>query len=351
VGPFSPATVISNTCSFSYGSGLSYAPLANALTSNNSYASAVHCGCCDANTRCLIATNFGFAIPAGAVITGITVQIEKRSTFGSIVEDNGLRLLNGGAEVGSNLANFGLAWPSSDTYLTYGGCNNLWGTTWTPAQINAANFGLAFASIDYSCAGNMTSFIDHIRVTVCYNLALPLGLFEFNAQRSNDSILLSWETLSEKKGSRFIIQKSMNGLDFKSIDSLISVGGKVNHYSTVDPFPYEGTSYYRIMEIDSYGAFLFSNVRVIHFDEESVFSFSNPVKNIFSYSISVSDYCDGKIMIFNSTGRIVFSEQTFFTQGTNNSTIDVTHLADGIYFVRVVGKNLNHKGILIKNYW
>lgn len=167
VGPNSPGTLSNTSCSFAYGSTLHLAPPGNAAASNNQYATASHCNCCDANTSCLQATNFGFSIPGNATINGIIVQIEKRATFGSNIQDNGLRLLKNGVEVGANKAST-TPWPGQDAYFTYGACNDLWNTTWTPADINQSNFGLVFAAIDYSCSGTPSSFVDHIRITICY---------------------------------------------------------------------------------------------------------------------------------------------------------------------------------------
>ncbi len=170
VGPNSPATAINGACNRSFSSNLAYSPANEVLTSDNVYASATHCACCDQQTNCLIATDFGFSIPTGAMITGVTVEVEKRvSGSGAIFEDNEVQLLKGGVEVGSDYRST-VDWPSTDAYTTYGGCNNLWGTTWTVADINANNFGVAFAGIDYTCGGTIQSHIDHIRISICYSI-------------------------------------------------------------------------------------------------------------------------------------------------------------------------------------
>lgn len=177
----SPGTATNGNCSFAYGSSLNLAPGGNVTASDNQYATASHCACCDANTSCLNASNFGFSIPPSATIDGITVEIEKRASSGASIQDNGLKLLKNGLEVGNNGAQFGVNWPTTDTYITYGGSTDLWGTTWTPADINSAGFGLVFASIDYSCAGTTTSYIDHIRVTIHYTACTSSVVSGFTA--------------------------------------------------------------------------------------------------------------------------------------------------------------------------
>lgn len=175
VGPNSPATAVNGSCNRSYNSPMSYTPATGVLLSDNVYASATHCACCDQHTDCLIATNFGFNIPTGALITGVTVEVEKHASgVGAIFQDNEVQLLKNGVEDGLDYRTTA-SWPNTDAYVTYGGCNNLWGTTWTAAEINAANFGVAIAGIDYTCNGVITSHIDHVRISVCYSIATDVA--------------------------------------------------------------------------------------------------------------------------------------------------------------------------------
>lgn len=110
------------------------------------------------------------AIPVGATINGIQIDIEKRKTAGlGNAKDNSLRLIKGGALVGDDKAS-ALAYGGSDAVASYGGAADLWGTTWTRAQVVAADFGVGL-----SCkaeAGTATAGIDDIIVTVTYTLAV-----------------------------------------------------------------------------------------------------------------------------------------------------------------------------------
>ncbi len=53
-----------------------------------------------------------------------------------------------------------------DATVTYGGSSDLWGETWTPADINAAGFGAAIAVTD----GLDTAGVDHITAKVYFTL-------------------------------------------------------------------------------------------------------------------------------------------------------------------------------------
>lgn len=173
----SPATATNTMCAFAYSSTVGYSPAGNVTASDNVYATASHCDCCDQNTQCLTVSDFGFAIPAGAVIDGIVLEVEKRRSAGGsgIVEDNGLQIMKGGVLVGPNKSQYGIDWPSTDTYVSYGSSTDLWGTTWTAADINASNFGVSLASISYVCGATITTGIDHVRMTIHYSTSTGIS--------------------------------------------------------------------------------------------------------------------------------------------------------------------------------
>jgi predicted porin len=124
----------------------------------------------------LVASNFGFAIPTRSTINGIVVEIDRRNSAGA-ASDNRVQLAKGTAFanlVGSNLADTATDWPTTTAVATYGGSGNLWGTTWTVAEINASTFAVMLSV--QADAANTDIQVDFIRVTVHYteDAAVPL---------------------------------------------------------------------------------------------------------------------------------------------------------------------------------
>lgn len=117
----------------------------------------------------LKATNFGFSIPGGATINGITVEWEVQGTTGLNDKDNAARIVKAGV-IGSTDRSNATSWTSSDVFLSHGGPADLWGTTWTPADINASNFGAALSVV--GDPGSPTiALVDSVRITVTYTVA------------------------------------------------------------------------------------------------------------------------------------------------------------------------------------
>jgi hypothetical protein len=123
-------------------------------------------------------TGFGFAIPTDATITGITVTVERYATVAGLLKDNSVQLLKAGSPVGSNKAGT-TTWAAvsaggKGTKITYGTSADLWGTTWTPADINAANFGLRFSAKNGG-ASTTTANLDEIDITIDYSPYVGIG--------------------------------------------------------------------------------------------------------------------------------------------------------------------------------
>ncbi len=165
-GPNHPGTAASDS---SNGSSQAWSNLTNALTQNDLYADAT-VNKANPTTQYLKLTNFGFSIATDAVIDGIQVEVDRYTSTGQII-DQSVKLVKGGT-IGGTEKSGGAAWPTSDTdaYVSYGGSADLWGQTWTAADINSANFGIAIAATKPN-SGNSTrdAHVDDVRVTVTYH--------------------------------------------------------------------------------------------------------------------------------------------------------------------------------------
>lgn len=122
-------------------------------------------------TNYLRGTNYGFNIPSNATILGIQVAIRRTSnqSLGYGMRDNVVSLVKDNTIVGNNLATTSI-WPTSFGIANYGGTSNLWGTTWTPADINNANFGVVLSATSTMIFSTSSPNVDYLRITVTYSL-------------------------------------------------------------------------------------------------------------------------------------------------------------------------------------
>lgn len=128
-----------------------------------------------ANNKGLHNFAYGFDIPSTATIDGIEVAYTwKKDSSPNITpvtvqlaKDNGS---GSWATAGSNLGD-ATALPTTVGTRTFGGPTNLWGTTWTPAEIKAANFGpyVQFAR----SGGTGNAYVDAAQVKVYWHIDVP----------------------------------------------------------------------------------------------------------------------------------------------------------------------------------
>lgn len=107
---------------------------------------------------------YQFGCPLDSQVVGIQFSPERSATLTSGVEDTQVRLLKADTPTGDNKAAAG-QWPTSDTTQNYGGAADLWGTTWTPQEVNDPLFGAALSA---SALVGVTSAVDACPMTVTY---------------------------------------------------------------------------------------------------------------------------------------------------------------------------------------
>lgn len=161
-GPNSPGTLANDA---TVGT-IAWTNPGNAAASDNVYATSSSSGAF--TTNYLKATNFGFSIPVGATIDGILVEVEKSGNGTTTKFDNSLKLVKGGVIGGTDKTTVD-TWPLSDTYVSSGSSSDLWGETWTAADINASDFGFSISAKNTGSSAQ-TIYLDHIRITVYYTL-------------------------------------------------------------------------------------------------------------------------------------------------------------------------------------
>ena len=244
--------------------------------------------------------------------------------------DNSVRLRQGTNIVGSNYAKPTVSWPVARTYETYGGPTDLWGTTWTPADINDANFGVALSAI---MQGN-TLEVDHIRITVYTSPPLPIELLSFTGKVSDGEVQLEWQTVTETNNDFFTIERADDELNFEPILTIDGAGNSKEPllYTASDKDVLFKTTYYRLKQTDFDGHYTYSNVIAVNTSElvNEMVIFPNPANT----TVSVVNFFDDElnIRIVSVTGVEMLNTKTFKTL----NTIDVSSIPQGLYVVELV---------------
>lgn len=109
---------------------------------------------CAGTTNYLKGQAFNMNVPDGATVTGIQVLIHRGIASGETARDARVSIVKSDGTVGStNKATTTLQWTSDlSQFRIYGGPGDLWGETWTAADVNDADFGVVLSAL-LTCTG------------------------------------------------------------------------------------------------------------------------------------------------------------------------------------------------------
>ncbi|KAA6439042.1 T9SS type A sorting domain-containing protein [Dyadobacter flavalbus] len=167
---------------------------------------------------------------------------------------------------------------------------------------------------------------------------LPVTLVSFDANKVENTTLLSWKTSFETNSSNFEIQRSKSGQDWEILGSVDAAGeSRENYsYSFVDSKPLSGNNLYRLKMIDLDGTSTFSKWINLNFDIVATAQvFPNPVVD--KLNLDITDWSQiSAVQLYNITGKAVYE-----ARNTPVTSIDVKNLPSGMYVMHITRNNGN----------
>lgn len=184
---------------------------------------------------------------------------------------------------------------------------------------------------------------------------LPVMLNYFKGFKENQDVKLNWSTATEVNCKHFEVQKSHDGLDFKTIKIINANGNSssIISYSTIDYHAFTNekikTAFYRLKILDFDGKSEYSNILSISDEDlqlENILIYPNP-SNSESLYIKIPNYINETIYITvsNVLGETII-EKTL--QSSNNDLFELTEINKfngGLYFIKV---NIGSRSISLK---
>jgi Malectin domain/Secretion system C-terminal sorting domain/Divergent InlB B-repeat domain len=264
------------------------------------------------------AQNFGYDLP---VENGdYTITLKFAEIFFSAA---GKRIFNVNIEGVQVLSNF-------DIYVEAGGNHKAIDKTFN-ITITDGVLNIAFARITNNAKVSAIKIIN--------NRSLPVELTQFNVQKTAKTALLTWTTASEKDNAYFDIEQSINGKLFQSIGRVKGHGTSqaVTNYDYEHITPAAGVNYYRLQQVDINGKTTASKIVSVRFDKNGTTQiYPTPANDRLNIEMS-SDMGETDIQILNLSGQLVDAQKVLNTEEV--TTINISHLFNGSYIIRLISKN------------
>lgn len=199
---------------------------------------------------------------------------------------------------------------------------------------------------DFVLSASITSFSTFYFANKAYS-ALPFTLLEFSGRLQNNDALLNWKTENELNIMEFIVERSIDGTEYKTVGTVAAANRPgIHNYNFTDPSVATAgvrIIYYRLQQKHLDGHFTYSKIVTLYLDNENtpVRLYPNPVGNELNLVINSTQQDNIKWQIIDVSGRIINNQITQITTGRNNFTIDVTTMAKGVYFLRIQNNEIN----------
>jgi hypothetical protein len=162
----------------------------------------------------------------------------------------------------------------------------------------------------------------------------PYALTAFTGQRNINSNIIKWNTVNEFTYITFEVQYSVDNKDFKTIDTVQSVGS--GSYSFADATV--KTGYYRLKQTDLDGIVKYSNVVIISVDSNGLDVFTvypNPTSNYLHFTTNEPVKTTFGVDVYSSMGALLKRE----TFSSNTGQLDVSSLQTGFYSILLIDNN------------
>jgi hypothetical protein len=178
---------------------------------------------------------------------------------------------------------------------------------------------------------------------------LPVTLLSFSVVSDGESrAVLNWQTTFETNSHYFDIEHSITGKSWINKGRVWAKGeGLANlQYHFTDNGPASGVNLYRLKMIDRDSTFTYSKI-------QSVTIAGGPELSLFPNPTADRLYLDSRILsdvksvtLYGLTGQALYNTTSVSTDG-----LDVRHLADGTYVVKILlqdGTPFTHKIVVMK---
>jgi PKD repeat protein len=221
----------------------------------------------------------------------------------------------------------------------------------TPVTPPVTNQLLRARFIAKDCVGGVNSCynvtdgqVEDYSVFFVAGTLLPVSLISFDGYRQNGYSILNWETANEKDNSHYIIERSLNGIDFESIGTVngavnSNTNSKYNFTDQLNGLANYDRIYYRLKIVSLSGNAEYSKtISLISSTTKNDWLLSiqpNPFVNTISATIQLKSADNIHVLLTDMSGRTIYRNEQKFAAGIHTFAYPgFDNLAKGAYLLK-----------------
>ena len=165
---------------------------------------------------------------------------------------------------------------------------------------------------------------------------LPVLFTTFNAECSKAGTTITWSSATERDNSYFEVEKSFDGNTWNSINRVNATGNSNIAKSYVYTDKAGGAAQYRIKQVDVNGAISYTGIVRTPCSSKAFFVnlYPIPVRSKLTLVIGSDRAVKTNAYIVDNNGRVVMNVPLDVNTGTNNFSLNLSHLVQGQYYLR-----------------
>lgn len=211
----------------------------------------------------------------------------------------------------------------------------------------AENSDIAFTALAsntiffFGTDGDHTANTDFFKLNESLPGSLPLSWVSIEARPYNDDVLLLWKTASEEQTDHFVVQRSVDGINYYDVGQVNANGGISNNYSYTDAGAMKQAGikkwFYRVKYVDKDGKSAISRIVSVALNNPitQLRILPNPAVHELKLVIDAVSNDRAVIRGINVEGKIVLQRSIDIYKGENTVINDVRTLPNGIYLLQV----------------
>jgi len=175
---------------------------------------------------------------------------------------------------------------------------------------------------------------------------LPSELMNFDGVVYNKMARLDWKTFTETNTSHFIIEHSLNGIDFTEIGRKSAQGNSniETPYNFIHSEMNLGINYYRLATIDlnedrNYSRIIQLESKQDGFEITEIYP--NPSNDLFAIKIATATDMEIEVEITDVIGKQIYFSKENITSGDNTISISSSQFSKGMYHLKITNKKNN----------
>ncbi len=224
------------------------------------------------------------------------------------------------------------------------------GNTFGTAQIDAIK--VAYGTGQASVAANGSAAWSNLGAQ---GAPLPVKLGTVSAFAKNNGVSVEWTALTELSLSKYVVERSQDGLNFTAIGSVTARNSTdVTSYTFFDAAPATGNNYYRLKSVDIDAKFTYSSIMKVNLENVSAgFTlFPNPVRGG-SVSFQSAELAKGSytVKVISVSGQQVYAQQFNHNGGAVSQSLQLPQsVKTGVYTLLLenAGTKVMNKSFIVQ---